>query len=71
MVISHSQKARHFGGNTKRGKGTKIMTITDTSSLPFAWLHIFRRLAVRFEYHTKKLLGMLKFGCAIALRKYR
>ena len=35
----------------------------------FAWLHNFRRLVVRYEYHDVNFLGFLHLGCiAILLR---
>jgi transposase len=35
----------------------------------FAWLHNFRRLVVRYEYHDTNFLGFLHLGCiAILLR---
>jgi transposase len=33
----------------------------------FAWLHNFRRLVVRYEFHAENFLGMLQLGCAIIL----
>jgi transposase len=36
----------------------------------FAWLHNFRRLVVRYEYHAKNFLGMLQLGCVMILLRY-
>ena len=36
----------------------------------FAWLHNFRRLVVRYEYHAENFLGMLQLGCVIILLRY-
>ena len=33
----------------------------------FAWLHNFRRLPIRYEYHPENFLGMIQLGCAIIL----
>ena len=33
----------------------------------FAWLQIFRRIVVRYEYHADNFLGMVQLGCAIIL----
>jgi transposase len=33
----------------------------------FAWLHNFRRLPIRYEYHAENFLGMIYLGCAIIL----
>jgi transposase len=35
----------------------------------FAWLHNFRRLVVRYEYHAVNFLGMLQLGCILILLK--
>lgn len=33
----------------------------------FAWLHNFRRLVVRYEYHPENFLAMVQLGCIIIL----
>ena len=33
----------------------------------FAWLHNFRCLTVRWEYHAANFLGILRLACAIIL----
>ena len=33
----------------------------------FAWLHNYRRLTVRWEYHAANFLGFLKLGCILIL----
>ena len=33
----------------------------------FAWLHNFRRLPIRYEYHAENFLGMVQLGCVIIL----
>jgi transposase len=33
----------------------------------FAWLHNFRRLVVRYEYHADNYLGFLQLGCIVIL----
>ena len=33
----------------------------------FAWLHNFRRLVIRYEYHVANFLGMLQLGCVLIL----
>jgi transposase len=35
----------------------------------FAWLHNFRRLVIRWEYHEANFLGMLQLGCALILMR--
>lgn len=89
--------------NPRRGKGTKIIAITDGHSLPLAvndraasrgaaptdprtaapwgdtanagewndsWLHHFRRLVIRWEYHVENFLGMVRLGCMHILLRY-
>ena len=37
----------------------------------FAWLHNFRRLVVRYDYHVENYLGFVQLGCMlIMLRTY-
>jgi len=36
----------------------------------FAWLHNFRRLPIRYEYHAENFLGMIQLGCAIILLRF-
>lgn len=36
----------------------------------FAWLHNFRRLVVRWEYHPENYLAFLQLGCALILLRH-
>jgi len=36
----------------------------------FAWLHNFRRLVTRWEYHEANFLGMLHLGCLVILLRH-
>ena len=37
----------------------------------FAWLHNFRRLVTRWEYHEANFLGLVQLGCILILmRRY-
>src|SRR5882762_3452725 len=36
----------------------------------FAWLHNFRRLVSRWEYHESNFLGMLQLGCLVILLRH-
>jgi transposase len=36
----------------------------------FAWLHNFRRLVTRWEYHVENFLGMLHLACARILLRH-
>jgi transposase len=33
----------------------------------FAWMHSFRRLVTRWEYHATNFLGMVQLGCMLML----
>ena len=33
----------------------------------FAWLHNFRRLVIRWEYHEANFLGLVQLGCVLIL----
>lgn len=35
----------------------------------FAWLHNFRRLVIRWEYHEANFLGLVQLGCLLILMK--
>jgi transposase len=36
----------------------------------FAWLHQFRRLVIRWEYHVDNFLCMVRLGCMQILLRY-
>jgi hypothetical protein len=36
----------------------------------FAWLHNFRRVVIRWEYHPENFLGMVQLACVLILLKY-
>jgi len=36
----------------------------------FAWLHHFRRLVIRWEYHVENFFGMVRLGCTQILLGY-
>jgi transposase len=36
----------------------------------FAWLQNFRRLVVRYEYHSSNFLGMVCAGCMVILLRH-
>jgi transposase len=33
----------------------------------FAWLHNFRRIPLRYEYHAENFLGLIQLGCIMIL----
>ncbi|MCA9416829.1 MAG: transposase [Candidatus Omnitrophica bacterium] len=36
----------------------------------FAWLHNFRRLVVRYEYHSQNFQAFVHLGCIMILLRY-
>jgi transposase len=36
----------------------------------FAWMHWFRRLVTRYEYHIENFLGMVRLACLKLLLRY-
>jgi transposase len=36
----------------------------------FAWLHWFRGLVVRYEFHAENFLGMVRRGCMKIVLRY-
>jgi transposase len=36
----------------------------------FAWLHNFRRLVTRWEYHEANFLAMVQLGCLVILLRH-
>ncbi len=36
----------------------------------FAWLHNYRRLTIRWEFHPANFLGFLKLGCIMILLRH-
>ncbi len=36
----------------------------------FAWLHHFRRLVIRWEYHIENFFGMVRLGCMKIMLRY-
>jgi transposase len=35
----------------------------------FSWLHNFRRLVIRWEFHDANFLGLIQLGCALILMR--
>jgi transposase len=36
----------------------------------FAWLHNYRRVVIRWEYHPENFLGMIQLACAAILLRH-
>ena len=57
---SKSQEGRKLRRSRRRWKVERL----------FAWLHNFRRLVTRWEYHIENFLGFLHLGCLKLLLSY-
>ena len=61
---------RRRRGRTQDGRALRRYRRRWLVERVFAWLHNFRRLVVRWEYHVDNFLGMVQLGCLkILLRR--
>jgi transposase len=58
-VKAQTQDARELRRYCRRWKIERL----------FAWLHNFRRLVVRWEYHEANFLGLVQLGCILILMR--
>ena len=65
MVAPHQKGARSL--KTQDGRKLRLYRRRWKVERFFAWLQNFRRIVVRYEYHTDNFLGMVQLGCAIIL----
>ena len=65
LIAPHKQNRK----KPKTQDGRKLRRYTRRWKVErlFAWLHNFRRLPIRYEYHAENFLGMIQLGCAIIL----
>jgi len=68
LIAPH--KANRKKPNTQDGRPLRRYKRRWKVERLFAWLHNFRRIVVRYEYHAENFLGMLQLGCAIILLRY-
>jgi len=57
---SPTQDGRLLRRYRKRWRGERL----------FAWLHHFRRLVIRWEYHVENFFGMVHLGCMQILLRH-
>jgi len=66
--------APHRDGRTKptRNDGRSLRRYRKRWKIErlFAWLHNFRRLVTRYEYHADNFLGFLHLACALILLRH-
>ncbi|HXY49927.1 MAG TPA: transposase [Terriglobales bacterium] len=58
-VRSKTQDGRELRRSCRRWKIERL----------FAWLHNFRRLVIRWEYHEANFLGLVQLGCLLILMR--
>jgi transposase len=54
---------RENRNKTQDGRGLRRYLRRWVVERLFAWLHWFRRLVVRYEFHAENFLGMVQLGC--------
>jgi len=62
MPPSQGQKKGLAVGPTKRGDENPRSRRRWRVDRLFAWLHRFRRLVIRWEYHVENFFGMVRLG---------
>jgi transposase len=69
LIAPH--KANRVRGKTQDGRELRRYCRRWKIERLFAWLHNFRRLVIRWEYHEANFLGLVQLGCLLILmRKY-
>jgi transposase len=63
LIAPHKYNRRRK--NTQDGRELRRYCRRWKMERHFAWLHNFRRLVSRWEYHEPNSLGMLQLGCLI------
>lgn len=61
---------RENRSQTQNGKTLRRYLRRWVVELLFAWLHWFRRLVVRYEFHADNFLGMVRLGCMKIVLRY-
>ena len=67
LIAPHRSDRRH---PTQDGRGLRRYRRRWKAERLFAWLHNFRRLVIRYEYHMANFLGMLQLACALILLRH-
>jgi transposase len=52
------------------GRGLRRYRRRWTIERLFAWLHNFRRVVTRWEYHAANFLGMVQLACVVILLRH-
>jgi len=69
-MIAPNRSNRRAENQTQDGRSLRRYRRRWKIERLFAWLGNFRRLVVRYEYHSDNYLGFLHLGCAVILLRY-
>jgi len=69
IVLVAPQKANRKKPKTQDGRKLRRYKRRWKVERLFAWLHNFRRLPIRYEYHAENFLGLVQLGCVMILLK--
>jgi len=67
LIAPHRSNRKHF---TQDGRPLRRYRRRWRVERLFAWLHWFRRLVIRWEYHAENFLGMVQLGCIKILLRH-
>ncbi len=68
LIAPHKSNRRRK--NTQDGRELRRYCRRWKMERLFAWLHNFRRLVTRWEYHEANFLGMVQLGCLVILLRH-
>jgi transposase len=68
LIAPH--KYNRYRKNTQDGRELRRYCRRWKIERLFAWLHNFRRLVSRWEYHEANFLAMLQLGCLVILLRH-
>src|SRR5216683_1984786 len=68
--LTAPHKYNRYRKNTQDGRELRRYCRRWKIERLFAWLHNFRRLVSRWEYHEANFLGMLQLGCLVILLRH-
>jgi transposase len=68
MISPHREGRRRAA--TQDGRALRRYSRRWKMERLFAWLHNFRRIVVRWEYHSENYAGMVYLGCILILLRH-
>ena len=70
MIAPHRMVRKRRNAPTQDGRPLRRYRRRWKVERFFAWLHNYRRLTVRWEFHAANFLGFLKLGCIMILLRH-